>query len=293
MELNLTEIIRWALSVGLKLLIGVVVLLLVYRAGASAIHRFVPQLLRAQAAHLPSGSSSADEVDKRVVTIDDLLTRLLRVTVLALLVALVLVVFDLWSILAGIVLIIVALLFATQDVVLDYVMGFLTLVEGPFFKGDWIQLGGAGGVEGTVEEIGLRRTVLRDGMGSTHAVSNGLIRQSSNNTRVFSVATVEVQVLHARELDRAIETATRVTREMREDPVWGDRFPADSQTDVWITALSIEGASLKIQQRVPTGMHGPVASELRRRLANALVAASIGTGRWDTALPISTDVSRS
>jgi hypothetical protein len=40
-------------------------------------------------------------------------------------------------------------------------------------------------------------------------------------------------------------------------------------------------------------MHGPVASELRRRLANALVAASIGTGRWDTALPISTDVSRS
>jgi small conductance mechanosensitive channel len=293
MELNLNEIVRWALSVGLKLLIGVVVLLLVYRMGSSAIHRFVPQLLRAQAAHLPSGSSSADEVDKRVVTIEDLLTRLLRVTVLALLVALVLVVFDMWSILAGIVLIVVALLFATQDVVLDYVMGFLTLVEGPFFKGDWIQVGGAGGVEGTVEEIGLRRTVLRDGMGSTHAVSNGLIRQSSNNTRVFSVATVEVQVLHARDLDRAIETATQVTREMREDPAWEDRFPADAQTDVWVTGLSIEGASLKVQQRVPTGMNNPVASELRRRLANAFVAVSIGTGRWDTPLPISTDPARS
>src|SRR5207344_479005 len=131
--------------------------------------------------------------------------------------------------------------------------GFLTLVEGPFFKGDWIRVEGAGGVEGTVEEIGLRRTVLRDAMGSTHAVSNGLIRQSSNNTRVFSVATVEVQVLRARELDRAIETATLVTREMREDPAWGDRFPADAQTDVWVTGLSIEGAALKLQQRVPTG----------------------------------------
>jgi len=291
--MDINEIIRWGVSVGLKLLFGVAFLLLAYRMGTSGIHRFVPQLLRAQAAHLPSGSSSVDEVDKRVGTIEDLLTRLLRVTVLALLVALVLVVFDLWSILAGIVVIIVALLFATQDVVLDYVMGFLILVEGPYFKGDWIQVGGGGGAEGTVEEIGLRRTVLRDAMGSTHAVSNGLIRQSSNNTRVFSVATVEVQVLQARELDRAIEAATIVTREMRGDPAWVDHFPADAQTDLWVTGLSVDGASLRLQQQVPTGTALPVASELRRRLANALVTASIGTGRWDTPLPISTDPARS
>ena len=291
MELN--EIIRWGVSVGLTLLVGVAVLLLIYRVGTSGIHRLVPQLLRAQAAHLPSGSSSAVEVDKRVVTIEDLLTRLLRVTVLALLVALVLAVFDLWSILAAIVIVIVALLFATQDVVLDYVMGFLILVEGPYFKGDWITVGAPGGVEGTVEEIGLRRTLLRDRMGSVHAVSNGLIRLSSNVTRVFSVATVEVQVLHARELDRAIEAATRVTREMAEDPAWSDRILSDAPADVWVTGLSVEGASLRLQRRVPTGSALPVASELRRRLANALVAASIGTGRWDTPLPISTDPIRS
>ncbi len=56
-------------------------------------------------------------------------------------------------------------------------MGFLVLVEGPFFKGDWIKVG-TSGVEGTVEEIGLRRTLLRDGLGSMNAVSNGLIRMS-------------------------------------------------------------------------------------------------------------------
>ena len=235
MELN--EIIRWGVAAGLKLLIGVVLLLLAYRLGASGIHRFVPQLLRAQAAHLPSGRSSADEVDKRILTIEDLLTRLLRVTVLALLVALVLAVFDLWPILVGIVIVIVALLFATQDVVLDYVMGFLTLVEGPFFKGDWIVVGGTGGAEGSVEEIGLRRTLLRDSMGSMHAVSNGLIRQSSNVTRVFSVATVDIQVPQAGALDRAIEVAARVTREMREDPAWSDRFAADTQTDIWVIGV--------------------------------------------------------
>jgi hypothetical protein len=38
---------------------------------------------------------------------------------------------------------------------------------------------------------------------------------------------------------------------------------------------------------VVTGQHGPVASELRRRLAAALAAGAIGTGRWDTPLPVS------
>ena len=284
MELN--EIIRWVISRGLTLVVGAFVLLLIYRFGASGIHRVVPRILHAQADHLPAGSSSADEVDKRVATIEDLLTRLLRLVVIALLGALVLAVFDLWSILAGIVLIVVAVTFATQDVVLDYVMGFLTLVEGPFFKGDWVRVGGPGGVEGTVEEIGLRRTLLRDGTGHMHAVSNGLIRQSSNVTRVYSVAIAELQVLHASDLDRAIEAAFRVTRELRDDPDWTARIILDEPTDVWVTGLTLEGASLKVQQRVVAGEHGPVASELRRRLASAFAAGSIGTGKWDTALPV-------
>ena len=102
----------------------------------------------------------------------------------------VLAVFELWGVLAAIVLIVVAIVFATRDVVLDYVMGFLILIEGPFFKGDYVAVGGHPGFEGVVEEIGLRRTMLRDGIGSSHAVSNGLIRLSSNQTRLFSVAVV-------------------------------------------------------------------------------------------------------
>jgi small conductance mechanosensitive channel len=286
---DLTEIVRWVVVHGLALLIGGVVILFAYRLAVSAVHRIVPSVLQAQASHLPDDSSVSAEVDKRIATIEDLSIRLLRVITLAVLGALVLGVFELWTVLAGIAVIIVALLFATQDVVLDYVMGFLILVEGPYFKGDWVRVGGVGGVEGTVEEIGLRRTVLRDGIGSVHAVSNGLIRQSSNVTRVFSVATVDMLVPSVRELDRAIEVATRLSRELQEDPAWAGHFPPESPTDTWVTALGIEGASLRIQLRVLTGMHGPVASELRRRLAAAFVSASIGTGRFDTPQPITNE----
>jgi len=208
--MDLNEPLRWIVGRGAALLVGAFVLLVIYRIGVSAIHRFVPAVINAQATHLPSGSSSADEVAKRIRTIEDLLLKLLRVAVLAGLLALALAVFELWTVLAAIVLLIVALLFATKDVVLDYVMGFLILVEGPYFKGDYVVVSDHPGAEGVVEEIGLRRTLLRDALGSSHAVSNGFIRLSSNLTRLFSVAVVEFHVLHAGELDRALAIAAKV-----------------------------------------------------------------------------------
>lgn len=291
--MDLNEPLRWLLGRGALLLIGAAIILLIYRIGATAIHRFVPAVINAQATHLPSGSSSADEVGKRIGTIEDLLFKLLRVGVLAGLVAMTLAVFELWTILAAIVLVIVAVVVATRDVVLDYVMGLLILVEGPYFKGDYVAVGGHPGIEGVVEEIGLRRTMFRDGMGSSHAVSNGLIRLSSNVTHVFSVAVVDFHVLHAGELDRALATVAQVADEMRGDAAWADSFAAEAPTDISVTGIGMEGASIRLQQRVPTGAQGAVASELRRRLARALVAASIGTGQWDTPMPIVTQPSSS
>ena len=42
----------------------------------------------------------------------------------------------------------------------------------------------------------------------------------SRLTPLVIVASVEVQVLRARDLDNAIETAPRVPRDLREDPGW-------------------------------------------------------------------------
>jgi len=284
MEFNGT--LGWLIGRSAVLLIGIIVLLVIYRILASAVRRFVPAVITAQAAHLPSGSQTAEETGKREQTIEGLLLKLLRVGVLAGIVVIALGVFELWTLLAGIILLIVAVVFATREVVLDYVMGLLILVEGPYFNGDYVVVDGHPGVAGVVGEIGLRRTVLRDAAGSSHAVSNGLIRLSSNQTRVFSVAVVELHILRAQDLDKALATAGRVADEMRADRAWAERFTVDAPTDLWVTGLGMDGATMAIQQRVPTGAQQAVASELRRRLAAAFVATSIGTGRWDTPLPI-------
>src|SRR5262249_25278131 len=95
-------------------------------------------------------------------------------------------------------------------------------------------------------------------------------------------------VLRGGDIERVVDAALRVTDKMRTDPEWSDRMAAGATTDVWITALSPDGASLRIQQRVSTGTNGPIASEMRRRLASALTAESIGTTRWDTPLRVET-----
>jgi small-conductance mechanosensitive channel len=286
MDINLNELIRWIVVHAIELLIGVVILAVIYRIGTSAINRIVPAVIGAQASHLPSGSSSAEETQKRITTIQDLLLRLLRVGVLAGFVIIALAVFDLWAILGAIVLILVAVTFATRDVVLDYVMGFLNLIEGPYFKGDYITVRDHAGLEGTVEEIGLRRTTMRDAFGSVHAVSNGLIRASTNMTRMFSIAVVDFQVLHAGDLEAALRTAEGVMGELTGDAAWADQLTVDSPAAVLVIGLGLDGATIRIQQRVPAGAQTAVAGELRRRLAAAFAASSVGIGRWDTPLPI-------
>jgi hypothetical protein len=61
MELN--EIISWVLLSGLKFLAGAGALLIAFRILTSAIRDLVPQLMRAQAESLPSGTSSDGDIE--------------------------------------------------------------------------------------------------------------------------------------------------------------------------------------------------------------------------------------
>src|SRR4029077_6843852 len=120
------------------------------------------------------------ETDRRVATLEDLFAKLLKFGVGLAIIFVLLGVFDLWSVLAGLGLVLAALTLAGQSIILDYLMGLLILTEGQYFKGDVVRLGG---IEGTVEEVGLRRTIGRDVRGTVHSISNGEIRIASNLTR--------------------------------------------------------------------------------------------------------------
>jgi moderate conductance mechanosensitive channel len=279
--MTLSELPGWMVWHGLALVVGGLIIFGVYRILQPFVHRVVLAVLQVQQVTLP-GAEPAEELQKRATTLEEILNKLLRAAFVVALVILILGVFNLGELLAGLGLLAAALTLAGQAIVLDYLMGILILVEGPFYKGDWISIQAPGvSVEGEVEEITLRRTTLRDGMGALQSVSNGLIRVSANLTRVYSIATVDVQIVRPQDLERALAVAARVVREFESDPDWVGRL-VPSPIGTWVTALSLDGATVRLQRRVPPALRLEATSELRRRLSATFAAESIGTGRWDT-----------
>ena len=103
---------------------------------------------------------------------------------------------------------------------MDYLMGILILVEGQYFQGDNIELGNVPW-KGTVESVGLRRTVVRDVDGTVYSMSNGELRSVANRTRIYAAAEVRVRGIRQGDLARVTEimdqvgSASRPTRRSR------------------------------------------------------------------------------
>ena len=114
-----------------------------------------------------------------------------------------------------------ALGFGAQQLVRDYLNGLLILGENPFSVGDVVAIAG---IRGTVEEVGLRRTVVRDVDGVVHSVPNGEILVASNFTRTFARINERFAVAAGTEIDRATAVLGEVCTSLAAADGWSDRF---------------------------------------------------------------------
>jgi moderate conductance mechanosensitive channel len=277
------SLVTWITTHALGLVVGIVLLILVYRYAKPFTHRIVLTVLRAQQATLEGGGAPADELRKRADTLEDLFNRIIRVTAIILVLALLLSVFDLWPMVAGLSLVIAALTIAGQQIILDYLMGILILIEGQFYKGDWISIHDPGSgvmLEGEVEEVGLRRTTLRDMAGVQHSISNGQIRIASNWTRVYEVSSIQVRILRGHDLARALEVVEKVSHELMQDPEWKERI-LEAPHMTTISDMTIDGAVFWVRARTQPADRWNLSTEMIRRLAAAMAAEGISTARWD------------
>lgn len=267
--------LQWLEAHGLAVLFWAILLLLVFRFAKPLIHRLLLGMFRAQEVALGSDDSQRNEVEKRVRTLEDMLAMLLRFGVLVAAVCVFLGLFDLWPMLAGLGIVAAALTLAGQSIVLDYLMGVLILVEGQYYVGDVVVLSG---VEGTVEEIGFRRTTVRDTSGTVHTISNGEIRISSNLTRIYASAVVEMQGFRDEDVDRAIEAIHAVALALAADPVWSARLLGPPNMPVLFAFTDI-GATIRMSCRVVPEDRWRVAAEMRKRIATAFTASGIEPNR--------------
>ncbi|KML40595.1 mechanosensitive ion channel family protein [Cytobacillus firmus] len=100
---------------------------------------------------------------------------------------------DVKALLAGAGIVGLAVGFGAQSLVKDIITGFFIIFEDQFSVGDYIRIDQ---FEGTVEEIGLRTTKIKNWTGEVHILPNGSIMQVTNFSLNNSVAFVDVSIAY-------------------------------------------------------------------------------------------------
>ena len=92
--------------------------------------------------------------------------------------------------------------FGAQTLVKDFINGFFILVENQYDIGDTVRIAG---VQGVVETMTLRRTVLRDADGTVHTVPSSQIKVVSNLTRDWTQVSLKISVAYGADSDRVMQ----------------------------------------------------------------------------------------
>lgn len=100
--------------------------------------------------------------------------------------------FDPMPVLAGAGVAGLAIGFGAQNLIRDIISGFFIIFENQFAVGDYVRINNA--FEGTVEEMGLRISKIREWNGRLHHIANGEITQITNYNRKVMRPLVDIRV---------------------------------------------------------------------------------------------------
>ena len=262
------ELTTWFADNWLLIVVIGALLILAYAYSGPLVDRLIRRTLRATDGDFSGEGVEDAELEKRSTTITSLVTTIIRLSIisLALLVFVSITGSEWLLVIIGLFLAGVAI--AGQAIVLDYLMGVLILIEGQFFQGDNIELGQMPW-KGTVESVGLRRTVIRDVDGTVYSVSNGDIRSVANRTRIYAAGEVRVRGIRQGDLDAVRSIMGRVGQEVAEDPAFADAIIKAPEL-AFVDDSDELGSVAVMRGKVVAADRWRVSTELRLRLDQAL-----------------------
>lgn len=112
----------------------------------------------------------------------------------------------------------VAIGFGSQSLVKDIITGLFIIAENQFRIGDFISIGA---YSGTVEDMTLRVTKLRQMDGTIHYIPNGEIKVASNKSKDYSMVDFKIGVGYNTNLDKLETIINKVGETLAHDPKFG------------------------------------------------------------------------
>jgi small conductance mechanosensitive channel len=164
--------------------------------------------------------------------------------------------------------------FGAQSIFKDMLNGVFILLEDQFNVGDVVKIAG---LTGTVEDLSLRATQLRDGDGTLHFIPNSQIATVSNLSREFSIASLPVSVDASADPDRVMALLGQLALEVRRDPAFKEVAIADPDI-LGVDKINGREVIYPVNIRVRANQRDGVLRALRRKILLAFEKEGIILG---------------
>ena len=170
--------------------------------------------------------------------------------------------YDLTPVLASFGIIGVGIGLAAQSLFKDIINGVFILIEDQYNVGEVVKIAA---LTGTVEDLTLRLTRLRDADGTLYVIPNSQVAVVANLSRDYSVATLTLSVDVSANPDLVLSTLKEVATEVRTDPAFKNVLLADP-TILGVDRIEGRAIQYPILFRVAPNQKDAILRELRRRI---------------------------
>ncbi len=149
--------------------------------------------------------------------------------------------------------------FGAQSLVKDVITGFFILFEDQYSVGDFVTVGE---FTGTVEEVGLRITMIRGFRGELNIIPNGQVISVVNHTRGSALAVVDMPVSYEADISKAI----RIMDETAQAYAEGNQDIAEAPQVLGITSVQPSDVTIRLIARTLPNKQWGVERELRKKI---------------------------
>ncbi len=178
---------------------------------------------------------------------------------------------DMTPILASLGIVGLAFSLGAQSLIKDFLAGLTILTENQFAIGDEIKIGA---VRGTVEEISMRATRVREYNGLLHIFPNSEARLVANGSRDWMRAIVDINLPYSADLHQAVSILQEAAQTCGESEAVKPWLLDPPEVAGW-NSLSDWAVQIRLTARTLPGKQYGVQSALRRCAIEALAQAGI------------------
>jgi moderate conductance mechanosensitive channel len=261
------SLLPWFMTHGLKIIFIAIGAFIIEKV----VHKFIERAVRI--AVTPNGFASKEAEEKRentLIRIFSATVRIALITVTGLMILQELGVM-IGPILAGAGIVGLAFGFGGQYLIRDIISGLFIILENQYRIGDSVCFDT---ICGTVEDISLRMTTLRDLDGTIHHVPHGTITNVSNRSKMFSRVNINIGVSYNSNIQHVIDVINLTGKALSEDPNWKEYIISPPQF-LRIDDFGDSSVNVKILGDTKPSRQWEVAGEFRKRIFIAFNEAGI------------------